>query len=96
MPDEPDFQRELQRMQHTLPPWARRMLRHADKPRAVWIRVPAAIGLTVGGLFGFLPVLGFWMTPFGLALLAVDVPFMRKRVARVLAFINRKRADSAG
>jgi len=26
------------------------------------------------GMFGFLPVLGFWMIPLGLAVLAVDFP----------------------
>jgi hypothetical protein len=90
MPEKPDFQQELQRLQRNLPPWACRMLRDVDKPHAVWVRVPAAIGLTVGGLFGFLPVVGFWMTPFGLALLAVDLPFMRRPLAPMLAFINRK------
>ena len=32
----------------------------------------------VGGLFGFLPVLGYWMIPVGLALLAVDFPLARR------------------
>ena len=30
--------------------------------------------LIVSGLLGFLPLLGFWMIPLGLALLATDVP----------------------
>lgn len=29
--------------------------------------------LMVGGLFGFLPVLGFWMLPLGAMLIALDV-----------------------
>jgi len=36
-------------------------------------------------------VLGFWMTPLGLGLLAVDVPFMRPPLARLLARLNKKR-----
>ncbi len=28
--------------------------------------------LTVGGLLGFLPILGFWMVPLGLLVLSVD------------------------
>ena len=40
------------------------------------------IGLlfVVGGLFGFLPILGFWMIPLGLALIALDLPFTRQRI----------------
>jgi hypothetical protein len=36
----------------------------------------------VGGVFSFLPVLGLWMLPLGLLLLAHDVPFLRKPVGR--------------
>ena len=43
-----------------------------------------------GGMLGFLPVLGFWMLPIGLALLAYDVPPMRPPLARVLRFTNSK------
>jgi len=42
-----------------------------------------------------LPVLGFWMVPLGLALLAVDVPFLRGPLGRLLACINRKLASQA-
>jgi hypothetical protein len=43
-----------------------------------------------------LPILGFWMVPLGLALLAVDVPFLRGPLGRLLAYINRKLASQAG
>jgi hypothetical protein len=47
----------------------------------VWIRthVPPGLRLVlgllliVGGLFGFLPVLGFWMIPLGIAVAALYV-----------------------
>lgn len=29
--------------------------------------------LIVGGLFGFLPILGFWMIPLGLVFIALDI-----------------------
>ena len=54
------------------------------------MRVPAGIALTGGGMLGFLPVLGVWMLPLGLALLAYDVPPMRPPLARVLRFTNKK------
>jgi hypothetical protein len=45
--------------------------------------------LIVGGIFGFLPVLGFWMVPLGLILIAQDVPFLRGPVARFLSACER-------
>ncbi len=43
-------------------------------PKWRWLRPPIGLGLVVLGMFGFLPVLGFWMIPLGLAVLAVDFP----------------------
>jgi hypothetical protein len=36
--------------------------------------------LVVGGILGFLPILGFWMIPLGVALIALDVPPLRRRL----------------
>lgn len=44
-------------------------------PKAV--RISIGLLLVVGGLFGFLPVLGFWMIPLGLVILAVDFRWAR-------------------
>jgi len=51
-----------------------------------WGRLKIAFGLRtvlgilfiIGGIFGFLPVLGFWMIPVGLVLIALDVPPLRR------------------
>ncbi len=32
----------------------------------------------LGGVLGFLPVLGFWMIPVGLIILSVDFPVVRR------------------
>jgi len=37
------------------------------------------------GVLGFLPVLGFWMFPLGVVLVALDIPLFRRRVLRWLA-----------
>ena len=37
-----------------------------------------------GGVFGFLPILGFWMFPLGLALIALDLPPTRKTIERLM------------
>lgn len=36
--------------------------------------------LMVGGVFGFLPILGFWMLPVGAVLIALDIPPLRRRL----------------
>lgn len=41
-------------------------------------RVIVGVLLIVGGILGFLPVLGFWMIPLGLIFLSVDFPFVRR------------------
>ena len=43
-----------------------------------WLRKGIGVLLIIGGLLGFLPVLGYWMIPLGLALLAVDWPWARR------------------
>ena len=42
-------------------------------------------------LLAFLPVLGVWMLPVGLALLAEDVPAFRSARSKVLDWIERRR-----
>lgn len=51
-----------------------------------WVRKTVGVLLIVGGLLGFLPVLGYWMLPLGLALLAVDWPAARRLYRRLLSW----------
>ena len=56
--------------------WARRRLPPGS-------RLPIGLLLIVGGVFGFLPVLGFWMIPLGIAIAAVDIkPLWRALTGR--------------
>lgn len=41
------------------------------------VRISIGSLLVVGGVFGFFPVLGFWMIPLGLVILAVDFRWAR-------------------
>src|SRR6478752_9447344 len=90
MSDKADFDEEMDRFQGHMPDWAGRNFDRLRQPEAVWVRVPAGIALTGGGMLSFLPVLGIWMLPVGVALLAHDVRVMRKPVAHVLRFTNGK------
>jgi hypothetical protein len=41
-------------------------------------RLGIGISLVIGGLLGFLPILGFWMIPLGLIVLSIDIPAVRR------------------
>ncbi|TYB82906.1 hypothetical protein [Maritimibacter fusiformis] len=43
------------------------------------LRLVAGIVLIAGGILGFLPVLGFWMIPLGVAVAALDVKPLWRR-----------------
>ena len=86
----PDFHEEMDRFQNHIPTWVG--LNHLRGERAKWLRVPTGAALIGCGVLGFLPlpIVGIWMLPVGLALLAHDIPTMRRPIARLLHFTNRK------
>lgn len=77
------FQRQFQALERMIPPLRGPMSRLR---RSSWfpIRLPLALLLTIGGMFWFLPVLGLWMLPAGLLLLAVDLPTLRGPISTVV------------
>ena len=48
------------------------------------LRLPLGSVIVVAGVFGFLPVLGFWMIPLGVVVAALDIPPLRRRLHRRL------------
>jgi hypothetical protein len=86
----PDFHEEMDRLQSRIPSLVGRNLNRLRGKRALWVRV--LIGVALIGAWCFLPVpiVGIWMLPVGLALLAHDIPMMRRPMARLLHFTNRK------
>lgn len=66
--------------------------RHGIKlPASRGGRLALGWGLVGGGLLGFLPVLGFWMLPLGLAVLSVDLPPVRRLRRRCQVAWGRRR-----
>ena len=47
--------------------------------------------LILGGLLGFLPLLGFWMIPLGLLVLSVDLPAVRRWRRQLTVWWHRRR-----
>ena len=58
-----------------------------DRKVPAGLRSVAGLALMAGGVLGFLPILGFWMLPLGLAFVALDVPPLRRRL---LAWLKRQ------
>jgi hypothetical protein len=57
--------------------------RSLDLPRNRAVRIGIGVALVLGGLVGFLPILGFWMVPLGFLVLATDIPAIRRINRRV-------------
>ena len=81
----------VERLIERLPSAVRSAAHWLRQPSARLVRIPAGILLCVGGAFGMLPVLGFWMLPVGVVLLAEDVLPLRRATSRILDWIERRR-----
>ena len=75
-----------------------RQIRYYCYRTLIWARdrlppgVRTLLGLLfcVGGVFGFLPILGFWMLPLGFCLIGLDVPVLRSRLNRVIERLEKE------
>lgn len=83
------FQRQFDALERLIPPLRGPM---STLRRDSWfpVRFPMALILIVGGVFSFLPVLGVWMLPLGLLLLAVDLPVLRGPISALIIRARRK------
>jgi hypothetical protein len=98
-PTERRFQRQFEVLSRLIPPLRGPILALRSN-RWRLVRLPLALILILGGLFSFLPVLGIWMLPAGLLLLAVDLPALRGPISvliirtrrRIKLWIMRRRA----
>lgn len=61
-------------------PWAAGTVTWLRAPENAIVRVPVALLLILGGIFSFLPLLGIWMLPLGLLLLAIDVVYLQEPI----------------
>jgi hypothetical protein len=66
-------------------------LRRLRRREARWIRLPVGLLLVLGGIFSILPLLGLWMLPLGLILLAEDLPIAGRLLDRLLDWLARHR-----
>src|SRR5215470_16015818 len=86
----PDFHEEMNRFQNHIPTWVGHNLNRLRGKRAIWVRVLTGVALIVAWGFFALSVVGLWMLPVVLVLLAHEIPTVRAPIARLLHFINGK------
>ncbi len=67
--------------------------RHWHLPKSKPIRIGIGILLVVGGIVGFLPVLGFWMIPLGLLVLSIDLPIVRRWRRQLTVWWHRRKGE---
>jgi hypothetical protein len=77
------FHRQFRALERLIPQ-IRGPMAHLRRDSLFPIRFPLALLLTAGGLLWFLPLLGLWMLPAGLLLLAVDLPLLRGPISALV------------
>jgi hypothetical protein len=81
--------RQFDRLQRRVPLSAG-FLGWARRPSSRLLRIPLGVLLILGGIFSFLPVLGVWMLPLGLLLLALDLPFLQGPINTISLRVQRR------
>lgn len=81
-------ERPLDRLLSVLPERVQRGVAWLRQPNRRWARLPLSFLLIFSGFLGFLPILGFWMLPLGLLLLAEDVPAIKRPTMRALGIVQ--------
>ncbi len=71
-------------------PAAARPIRYLRRRRLALLRMPLGLLLVAGGIFSFLPVLGVWMLPLGLMLLAIDLPVLQPFITSAVIRVRRR------
>jgi 4-alpha-glucanotransferase len=88
--DHERLDRIVERYRAKMPGWMARFVGWIRRPELRLLRLVAGVLLVLLGFVGFLPVLGFWMVPLGLLLLAQDVAFLRRPTINVIHWVEAK------
>lgn len=87
-PTAADWDERVDRLTGRLPGRVRDAVVWLRKPSRRPVRLVAALALIGGGVLSFLPVLGLWMLPLGLALLSEDIPALKPRLEKLARAIE--------
>lgn len=86
-------EKRLQKLLTKLPENLAALIRQWRGMEARWKRIPVAFLFLIGSLFFWLPILGVWMLPLGLLLLAEDIPVLRSVIYRFVNWLADRRPD---
>lgn len=78
------------RLQRGAPPPAAGFIAWVRRPSSKIIRIPLAFLLIAGGFLSFLPILGIWMLPLGLLMLAIDIPPLQRPAVRAALWVEER------
>jgi hypothetical protein len=85
-----ELNRYFEMIDRRVPISVSQFIRWLRMPSSFAIRLVIAILLILGGIFSFLPVLGLWMLPLGLLLIAQDVPLLQEPLVAAFALVEAK------
>jgi hypothetical protein len=64
-------------------------------PKSRFARLSIGFALIVGGLLGFLPILGFWMLPLGFLVLSGELAIVRRWRRQLSVWWARRRRSAS-
>ena len=67
--------------------------REFEMPQSRALRITIGVLLIVFGIFGFLPVLGFWMIPLGVFVLSYEFAIVRRARRRLAVWWQRRKGN---
>jgi hypothetical protein len=85
-----ELNKYLNAIERRMPPKLSGFIRWLRTPSSFWARLLVAVLLIVGGVFSILPILGLWMLPLGLLLIAQDVPILQGPILAALKWTEGK------
>ncbi|MCK9992712.1 MAG: hypothetical protein Dbin4_01232 [Alphaproteobacteria bacterium] len=60
-------------------------------PQSRTLRIAVGVVLIIGGILGFLPIVGFWMVPLGVLVLSNEFHVIRRLRRRVTVYWGRRK-----
>ena len=85
-----ELNRYFEMIDRRVPISVSQFIRWLRMPSSFAIRLVIAILLILGGIFSILPVLGLWMLPLGLLLIAQDIPLLQEPLVAAFAWLEAK------
>jgi hypothetical protein len=82
-----ELEEAFDKLEREAPDFLTRAIIWLRKPQARVVRLPLGVLFIVAGFLWFLPVVGLEFLPIGLLLIAQDVPFLRRPVARMTLWL---------